>query len=288
MADRENYNPDLDRAPTEEELEEISESPGNLSPLKKRATYKEVGGIGNYKLTSVKRVILLAIIPDCKETHKNMKVLCELTLLNKISFLFVCDFKLLLICPGCQTATATYPCPYCHVRLREMTSSVDETGEGLSEDLCEERTFGTLQESHDKFITDYRSQKKQAKFSNSIVETSLLEESPEVIVLDKCPLEELHCMSGFVNHTYFDGYEKVVGCEEKALRFPKSLNVIAKDYHGKVFEGNVCRAMLKNPERMMDKDVLGDTSPLLVLPYVRAYKAMDKLVHACFGTKLVD
>ena len=86
----------------------------------------------------------------------------------------------------------------------------------MSEDIWEERTFGTLQESHDKFSTDYRSQKKQAKFCNSTVETSLLEESPEVIVLDKCPLEELHYMTGFVNHTYFDSYVKVVGCEEKA------------------------------------------------------------------------
>ena len=129
------YNPDLDRAPTQEELmDEISEINSNLSPLKKRATYKE-GGIGKYKLTSVKRFILLTIIPDCKETYKNMKVLFELTQLNDISFLFVSNFKLLLICLGCQTATATFPCPYCHVQLREITSSVDETGQALSEDL---------------------------------------------------------------------------------------------------------------------------------------------------------
>ena len=46
--------------------------------------------------------------------------------------------------------------------------------------------------------------------------------------------------------------------------------------------------MLKNSDRMMDREVLGDTSPLLILHYVRAYKAMDKLVHACFGSRKVN
>ena len=54
------------------------------------------------------------------------------------------------------------------------------------------------------------------------------------------------------------------------------------------FEGKACRDMLKQAHRMLDEDVLGDTSPILVQPYVRAYQAMDKLVNQCFGTKLVD
>lgn len=283
----ENYNPDLDRASTEEEMEELSDGILNLSPLKKRSTYKEGGGIGNYKLTSVKRVIILAIVPDCKETYKNMKILFELTGLNGIRFLFVADFKLLLIVLGCQTATATCPCPYCLVQLREITSSVDAKGEDMSGDLYEERSFGMLQHDASRLESDYGSDRKKAKLCNSTVETPLFQEDPEVKVIDKCPLEELHCMMGFVNHTFFDGLVKVLG-REKALQFPKSINLIAKDYHGSVFEGNACRAMLKNSDKMMEKEVLGNTSPLLVLPYVRCYKAMDKLVHACFGTKVVD
>ena len=54
------------------------------------------------------------------------------------------------------------------------------------------------------------------------------------------------------------------------------------------FEGKACRDMLKQAHRMLDKDVLGDTSPILVQPYVRAYQAMDKLVRHCFVTKLVN
>ena len=94
-------------------------------------------------------------------------------------------------------------------------------------------------------------------------------------------------MSGFVNHTFFNGLVKVIVLE-RALNFPKSLNLVAKDYYGSIFEGNACRSMLKQADKMMNREVLGDTSPLLVIPYVRAYKAMDNLVHSCFGTKVVD
>ncbi len=36
--------------------------------------------------------------------------------------------------------------------------------------------------------------------------------------------------------------------------------------------------MLKQAHKMLDRDVLGDTSPILVQPYVRAYQDMDKLL----------
>ena len=46
--------------------------------------------------------------------------------------------------------------------------------------------------------------------------------------------------------------------------------------------------MLRNCEKMMDRVVSGNTSPLIVLPYVRAYRAMDCLVHHCFGSNFVS
>ena len=39
---------------------------------------------------------------------------------------------------------------------------------------------------------------------------------------------------------------------------------------------------------MLHDDVLEDTSPILVQPYVRTFQAMDKLINHCFGAKLVD
>ena len=181
----ENYDPDLDCAPTD--IDMLSDNMSELSsPVKKRSLYRDGGGIGHYKLTSVKRVILLAIVPDCKETYHNMKTLFDLTCLNNISFLFVADFKLLLICLGCQTATASFPCPYCYVPLREITSSVHQ--ENQDDDIFEVRTFGNLKIDAGRFNNDHGADKKKAKLCNSTVNKPLFDEHDSVEVFDKCPM----------------------------------------------------------------------------------------------------
>ena len=116
--------------------------------------------------------------------------------------------------------SASFPYPYCHVPLRNITSTVDDTVENLPEDLWEERTFGNLKESHDIYTTILDSNRKLAKNCYSTDEASLLKEEANVKVLDKCPVEELHAMMGFVNHTFWDGYAKVVGCRKQAVKFP--------------------------------------------------------------------
>lgn len=63
------------------------------------------------KSTSVKKLILLCIVPSIKETYNNIKILFDLIRINDISFKFVSDFKVLLIINGQQTATSSFPCP---------------------------------------------------------------------------------------------------------------------------------------------------------------------------------
>ncbi|CAH1104321.1 unnamed protein product [Psylliodes chrysocephalus] len=87
----------------------------------KRSRYAEGGMVGKKaNWTSVQKLIMLAIVPKIKETYENLKVLFDLTQLNNVLFKFVADFKLLLIVNGQQTATSTYPCPYCFVTLDEL------------------------------------------------------------------------------------------------------------------------------------------------------------------------
>ena len=72
------------------------------------------------KLTGVKRLLMLCTVPDVPENHANMQILFRLTQLNNIPYIFVADFKLLLIVLGLQTAVSSYPCPYCEIHLKEM------------------------------------------------------------------------------------------------------------------------------------------------------------------------
>ena len=42
--------------------------------------------------------------------------------------------------------------------------------------------------------------------------------------------------------------------------------------------------LLKKPDALMDPQVLGDIDPIKVVKYVSVFKAMNKVVEACFGT----
>ena len=46
--------------------------------------------------------------------------------------------------------------------------------------------------------------------------------------------------------------------------------------------------MVSNSKKMTAKEVLGDMSPLIVLPFVQAYKAMDKLIQASLSSKPIS
>ena len=114
-----NYDPELDQILDGQDLE--------IRVVKKsRTTYAEGGSCKKGKITGVKRLILLANVPDIKETFQNCQKLWKLIDLDQISYLFSADFKLTLTVLGLQTASAMYPCPYCLVSLRQLRGQDDE------------------------------------------------------------------------------------------------------------------------------------------------------------------
>ncbi|KAJ8677778.1 hypothetical protein QAD02_013565 [Eretmocerus hayati] len=88
---------------------------------RKKCLYSEGGSSRRKnKLTSVKRLILLCVVPQVKESYENLKLLFELTNLNNISFKFIADSKVYLTCVGQQTASASYPSPICFIKLEDL------------------------------------------------------------------------------------------------------------------------------------------------------------------------
>ena len=76
--------------------------------------------------------------------------------------------------------------------------------------------------------------------------------------------------------------------EEKALLWPQKLNLIGKNYHGRVFEGNTCRKMLENADRLLDPEIYSTVGELELIPYVTAFKSMNKIVENCFSITVAD
>ena len=167
-------------------------------------------------LTSVKRVIPIAFVPDIKETHANLSIIFDLIKLNDIRFKIVADYKMVLILEGCQTATSTCPCPFCFVTLQELADK--ETN------LKPERHFSDLQRDKSKYDEGLKTcknaaaVKKLAPMCNSTINTCLVkeEEDQSMRVLEKFILPELHSILGFVNHLFFDGICKIIP-KERAL-----------------------------------------------------------------------
>lgn len=251
---------------------------------KKRTLYSEGGSCSKTaKLTGVNKLILLCIVPQIKETYNNVKLLFNLVEINDIVFRFVCDLKLLLIVNGQQTATSTYPCPYCYITLGDLRKKTDYF---TNDDVSTSKTYKNLRDDYEKFCS-LNNIKSKAPECDSTANQPIFEEADDICVSEKCPVPQLHLMQGFVNHLFWNGLVPLVG-EERALIWPKKLNLVAKNYHGRIFEGNACREMLKKSEDLLDPEIYSTVGKMALIPYDTAFKALNKIVINCFSIKTVD
>lgn len=250
----------------------------------KKIPYSDGGSFAKKrKLNSVYRLILLCIVPNIKETYENVKKIVELTQLNDIPFKFVSDFKLLLIAIGQQTATATYPCPYCFVKLNELQNHDVQS--------IELKTFKHLKQDYTKFKSSGKD-KKNAPQCHSVVNHPLFvkeddDEDDNIHVIEKCILPELHLLQGFVNHLFWNGLVPLVG-REKALLWPKKLKQIPKNYHGDIFEGNACRKLLREADKLEDPEIYDEVGIFKIQPFIASFKAMNTIVDIYFTTNIVN
>ena len=144
------------------------------------------------------------------------------------------------------------------------------------------RTYGDIRADYARFV-QLGGKKENAKICRSTINPPLFESQPDDIpAIEKCPLPELHLLQCFVNLLFWDSLVKDFG-REKALEWPKALNLVSKSYHGDVLEVNTCHKLLKNPDAMTE---INDVPYIKLLPYICACKAMDKLVQNAFGNKL--
>ncbi|KAJ3661516.1 hypothetical protein Zmor_005910 [Zophobas morio] len=145
------------------------------------------------------------------------------------------------------------------------------------------RTYEDATRHYKKFCS-LEKNKKIAKECFSTVNNPIFEEGAGTTVLQKCVIPELHILQGFVNHLFWNGLVPLVG-REVALSWPQRLGLVTKSYQGEIFEGNACRRLLKEADRILDLDT--DRAKLELVPIISALKAMNKVVEDCFSTNQV-
>lgn len=185
----------------------------------RRSTYSAGGKTGrSAPLTSVRRIVMLCVVPKIKESYDNRFYLCNLIKLNNIPFKFACDLKLLLTVNGQQTACAKYPCPYCLISLRNLKKGCKELDENSDsfvvstsklsskqENVVDQlKSYGDLEEDHEKYVLHSESKKHAMNF-HSMVNKPIFQEKNDFKVIEKCIVPELHLLQGFPNHLFWKG-----------------------------------------------------------------------------------
>ena len=139
------------------------------------------------------------------------------------------DLKLLNILLGLMSHSSLHPCCWCDTDKYHLNEKGNQ------------RTIGSLNNMYRNF-RDANVDTNKAKDFGNVVNPTLVKGDDETPVIHVIPPPELHLMLGPVNHIY-DELSKVWVNSKQWL---DAINVKKVDYHGGQFEGNECRAILKN------------------------------------------
>ena len=187
-------------------------------------------------LSSVKTLFIIAAVAKVDKTYENVKSIQESIKFNNAEQGLSCDLKMCLCLCGKQSASATYPCPYCHAK----TPFIEEA-EGI-----------TLRSLHDHFTSFKESgmDLKDAKMFKNIVRKPLLHGDSDTLVLEVLNLPELHLMTGVTGKIVKEMENKCFESKAEGKlffdKFLKDMNIKRCVYQGsESFEGNQARKLLK-------------------------------------------
>ena len=247
-----------------------------LEPDKKKMKYSEGFGVKDFKLSGVKKLIILFASPTC-ETYENLSTILKVLKLEALDFGFTCDLKLVLILCGKQCAASKHCCPFC---------------EGCSPWLTETSpiTIGSLWASYGSFIAAGSNLKLAQRFKN-VVNPPLIIGPNDCKVLGLVYFPELHVLTGIVGKLVKELERKVFSSPEAGKKFLDDwmasplVNVARTVYHGSAnFVGDMARLLLKKVGHLEEAiSMLDDGTILKAAPFIKAFKQFEEVRKACFG-----
>ena len=225
---------------------------------KRRRCYAE-SPASQIQESSVKRLMLLAVVPEIQENYCNLLKLWTILDINQLEkdFVISADLKICNILLGLMPHGATHPCCWCDAKKGSLQF------EGNT------RTFQGLQDHFWNYV-DAGREKKQAKLFDNVIHPSIVKPNDlEKSVLDVIPPPELHLFLGPVNTIYNALTEKWKGSSE----WLKRCHVEREAFLGGSFTGNSCKILLNNV------DLLRSMCPIDCLPYVDALQSFSQVSH---------
>ena len=238
---------------------------------KRRASYGDGISPKQNKDTSVKKLLILAIVSKVQENHENVsQILQALDMSSLQKFKIAADQKLINILCGLQGHSSTYPCPWC-------------IGKSPWTEKASLRTVGMLKNDSRKFKESGSNLKNAKQFFN-VVNTPLIIGEDDDLVIDLIPPPELHLLLRPFNYIWnnlSDKWKELVEVgSDPAMDFAKKMNLVRSAYHGGDFEGNQCKGFLKCLDKL--KVIL----PPALSPFLYCLEKFSLLVSGCYGKKL--
>ena len=160
------------------------ESNNNLN--KKRSIYSEGVAAKESLLSSVNRLVLLGLIPNCPENHYNINLIMKEMGMEGLEFLKSIDIKLVMILVGKSGGKPKFGCPFC-------SSAQPFKEQGIL------YTVARLVELHESFLAAGSPNDDQMKFENMINPPIITCRDMEKTVLDMVVPPELHLLIGSVD-----------------------------------------------------------------------------------------
>ena len=219
----------------------------------------------------MKKVMIIAIVPDIQENYCNIKRLWIETGIDRLSrkFTIASDLKLCNILLGLMSHGSTHPCCWCDV---------------CKDNLSSKGVTRTIQNMMGLFWDYFEANaaRKDAKNYGNVIHTNMFaggnidEETPIFLLV---PPPELHLLMGPVNKMYDELSKVWTACEEWIQR----LHIKKEEYHGGTFNGNDCRKLLKHVSILKE---IAPTPSLKVTKFIDAFEAFNNVVTACYGKTL--
>ena len=241
---------------------------------RKRLKYSDGVSGRQAKLTSVKKLMVVAAAPGVQETWQNIKsILEQLQIFSINSCVISFDMKVQLILCGKQTAASKHPCPYCECMAPFSC-------------VCPRNTLGSLQIHHEIYIVNGR-KKANAKLFNNCVNLPLLQGPHDLPVIEMLTFPELHVMTGTVGHLINNMMKGFPEGEKIIADFMKDHNITWCVHQPGTFEGNQARKLLQySPKLLQLAEQLPEPARARAEGFIEVIAAFSEVVKACFGQEL--
>ena len=255
--------------------------PDPVEPKLKKAKYEEGFAPLDFKMSGVKKLILILVSPTT-ERHDNMKALLDLLKLEALDFGLCCDLKMVNILLGKQSASSKFCCPFC-LGCSPWQGSFTTI------------TVGSLWKDYSSFVAA-GSLLKNAKDFHNVVNPPLITGRDDMKILgDIFFVPEHHIFTGIhgklvkeLERNAFDSPDEGVGYIDKWMESP-GINISRTVYHGSAsFVGNMAQKFLTKVEDLearMQEDLSRDMLDVAE-KYIQAFKKLRAVVKGCFGQAL--